>query len=136
MSTSYVIAASAVIIDQHTGCVLLIRRGHEPAKGLWSLPGGGVEATETPAQAVVREVAEETGLVVEVGSELWSVTVPLAPGRDYLIHGFRATITGGVLTPGDDAEDAAWVSPDEFSSLSTTPRLAELLRSAGWPVSH
>lgn len=136
MTFARILAVSAVLVDSTSGKVLLIKRGHEPAKGLWSLPGGGVQPPETLAEAVAREVAEETGLIVEVLAELWSVTVALAPGREYLIHGYSAEIVGGVLASGDDAEEAAWVSPDEFSTLATTPRLAELLRRAGWPAPY
>src|ERR1700736_6347551 len=52
------------------GCLLLIRRGHGPAAGEWSVPGGRVEAGETMAEAVVRELAEETGLAGVCGAPL------------------------------------------------------------------
>ena len=60
-----VVGVGAVVLDGAQ--VLLIKRGHAPLKGQWSLPGGGVEIGETLEQAIAREVLEETGLTVEVG---------------------------------------------------------------------
>jgi len=57
------VGVGAVIVDQ--GRVLLVRRGHEPLKGKWSLPGGLLELGEALTAGVVREVKEETGLTVE-----------------------------------------------------------------------
>src|SRR6204780_1228528 len=78
----------AVITDE-TGRLLLIQRGHDPGRGLWSIPGGRVEAGESDAEAVIREVAEETGLTVTCGPLLGAVERPglagaIADIRDYL----------------------------------------------------
>ncbi len=70
-----VLAASAVITDSH-GRVLLALRGTEPEKGRWSVPGGSVEPGGTLAEAAAREAFEETGLLVEIGRELWMVEIP------------------------------------------------------------
>src|SRR5712691_10819704 len=61
------------VIKDDAGRLLLIKRGHEPGKGLWSVPGGRVEAGETDQEALVREVREETGLVVTAGPLIGSV---------------------------------------------------------------
>jgi 8-oxo-dGTP diphosphatase len=116
-----VVCAGAVIRDP-TGRILLIRRGTAPSKGRWSLPGGRVEAGESPAAAAAREVAEETGLVVAIGELLGSVTL-----GSYLVHDFAATVTGGELHPGDDAADARWYEPRELAALATSPGLVEEL---------
>jgi len=121
-----VLAASAVIIDGDSR-VLLIKRGHEPAKNLWSLPGGSVEAGETLADAVIREVAEETGLQVVTGEEVWRVRVELSAGSFYDVHAFSATVVAGELVAGDDADDAKWWHVDELSQLDLTPHLLEFL---------
>jgi 8-oxo-dGTP diphosphatase len=132
VAKNVILAASAVMVDPHNR-VLLVKRGHEPAKDLWSVPGGSVEPGEDLATAVVREVWEETALEVQAGDQLWVATVELSPEADYEIHAFRATVLGGKLQPGDDAADAKWVTPQEFVELATTPRLSELLAQAGWP---
>ncbi|WP_114906706.1 NUDIX domain-containing protein [Ornithinimicrobium murale] len=130
MSGQVVLAASAVITDA-AGRVLLIRRGTEPGRGLWSVPGGSLDPGETFEEAAAREAFEETGLIVEVGRELWRLRVPVGDGRVYEIHDFAATVTGGTLVPGDDAEDARWVSPEEIDTLAVTDDLAGYLRRAG-----
>jgi acetyl-CoA carboxylase carboxyl transferase subunit beta len=127
-----ILAAAAVIINERDE-VLLIRRGHEPAKGKWSLPGGSVQPSETPAQAALREVREETGLEVELVAELWRISVALSQQHEFDLVGFSANYRGGDPVAGDDAELARWVKAAEFESLETTPRLAELLAAAGWP---
>ena len=90
-------------------------------------------AGETPEAAAIRETFEETGLVVTLGSELFVVTVELAPGVDYEIHGFSTTGFSGELEAGDDAADAKWVDWQTYAILHTTPRLTSILQSAGWP---
>lgn len=123
-------AAGAVVVDDE-GRVLLVQRGHEPERGRWTIPGGKVEQGESPAEAVLREVREETGLDVEVHEELWSLVKPVDDERDYEIHDFRATVVGGELRPGDDAPDARWFAPDELADLPLTEDLLAWLQRAG-----
>ena len=125
-----VLAACAVVTDE-LGRVLLVRRGRAPDRGSWSVPGGRVEPGETLEQAAARETLEETGLHVQIGRELWDLQVPTGDGRTYDIHDFAAVVVGGTLEPGDDADDARWVSPDELDALPLTPDLAGYLQRAG-----
>lgn len=125
-----VLAASAVITDS-AGRVLLVQRGTDPERGRWSVPGGAVEPGENLTEAAAREAFEETGLHVEIGRELWSVDIPAGDGRTYEVHDFAATVTGGTLTPGDDADDARWVTPAELDRLPLTSNLTDYLRAAG-----
>jgi 8-oxo-dGTP diphosphatase len=127
-----VIPCVGAIVKDERGRLLLIKRGHEPGAGLWSLPGGRIEPGETDAEALVREMREETGLTVEAGPLLGSVRRPGLNGTVIDIRDYAATITGGTLRAGDDAADARWVRPEEMSALPLTEGLAEIL--ASWNV--
>lgn len=88
-----------------------------------------MEPGESLQQAVAREVAEETGLIVEVGQEVWQLTVALGRGALYEVHAFAAEVTGGRLTASDDAEQAGWFAPDTLNELLLTPQLKDFLLS-------
>jgi 8-oxo-dGTP diphosphatase len=126
--------AGAVIKDD-AGLVLLILRGHDPGKGLWSIPGGRIEPAETGEEAVVREVREETGLEVACGQLLGSVERSGHGGDVIVITDYLAVVVGGELAAGDDAADARWFTPDELVALDVggelTPGLLTALRSWG-----
>jgi 8-oxo-dGTP diphosphatase len=119
------------VLRDDKGRLLLVKRGHEPGAGLWSLPGGRIEPGETDAEALVREMREETGLEVEPGPLLGAVRRPAGNGDVIDIRDYAATIIGGTLKPGDDAADARWVSGEELDSLATTEGLVETLISWG-----
>jgi mutator protein MutT len=113
------------------GQILLVRRGHEPEAGRWSLPGGRVEPGETDEQAVVREVREETGLEVLPGPLIGAVDRPGPGGRVLEIRDYAATVTGGTLTAGDDADDARWFSVRELPGLLLSTGLLDALSDWG-----
>src|SRR4051812_30782746 len=115
------------IVHDAEGRLLVIRRGHPPGEGRWSLPGGRVEAGESDAEAVVRELSEETGLRVEPGRLIGSVERPGPGGVTYDIHDYAAIVLGGELSPGDDAAEARWTPPAELRRLPTTDGLVEIL---------
>jgi 8-oxo-dGTP diphosphatase len=123
-----VCAVGAFIFDaQHR--VLVIQRGTPPGEGLWSVPGGKLEASETLAQAVAREVREETGLVVEVGP-LACVVEPMGDDYHFVILDYLARPIGGVLAPASDVRDARWVTDAELAALPHTDGLLAALARA------
>jgi len=130
VSGAVIRCVGAVITDEQ-GRLLLIKRGHEPGAGLWSLPGGRIEPGETDAEALVREMREETGLEVEPGPLLGAVRRPAGDGAVLDIRDYAATITGGTLIPGDDAADARWVGAADLRSLAMTEGLVEALTDWG-----
>lgn len=113
-----IVGVGAVVIEGAK--VLLVRRGHAPLKGEWSLPGGALELGETLQQGVVREVLEETGLGVEpVGmiEVLDRITHDEVSGQihyHYVLIDFVCRVTGGTLRCGSDADEARWVDRDEL----------------------
>jgi ADP-ribose pyrophosphatase YjhB (NUDIX family) len=119
------------IVRDEAGRLLLVRRAREPALGLWSIPGGRVEPGEDDQTAVMREVCEETGLIVQVEELVGEVDRPGPPGAVYVIRDYACRPTGGTLKAGDDAADARWVPPDELPTLPTSPGLVEALREWG-----
>jgi 8-oxo-dGTP diphosphatase len=113
------------------GRLLLIQRGHDPEAGRWSLPGGRVEPGESDAQALAREMLEETGLIVAPGPLVGAVERPGTGDTVLDIRDYAATVTGGTLAAGDDAADARWVAPGDLTSFPLTTGLAGILRSWG-----
>lgn len=119
-----------------SGELLLVKRGHEPGLGLWSIPGGRIEPGETDEQAMVRELREETGLLVACGRMLGRVERPGLAGSIFDIRDYLASVKGGKLAAGDDAAVARWLSPAEIAALDAagqlTPDLLPTLRA--WSV--
>ena len=131
VSGSVIPCVGAVVTDGQ-GRLLMIKRGHEPGAGLWSIPGGRIEPGETDAEALVREMLEETSLAVEVGRLLGRVQRPGLDGAVIDISDYAATVIGGTLCPGDDAADARWVAAGDLDSLEITEGLIDAL--TGWGV--
>jgi len=118
------VAVGAFVFDGDR--VLLIERGHPPGEGLWTVPGGRQEPGETLAQAVAREVREETGLVVEVGP-LACVVERIGDGYHFVILDYLARPIGGALAPASDARAARFVDDAELAALPLTEGLADVL---------
>ena len=123
------VCVGAIAVDE--GRLLLVRRGRGPAAGTWSVPGGRVEPGETLAEAVLRELAEETGLE-GVCDELVGWVERMGPDHHYVILDFGVT----VLEPrepraGDDAAEAEWVPLDKVAHRRLADGLAEFLHEHG-----
>ena len=127
-----VVAVAAIVFDDD-GRVLLIERGRPPGVGLWSVPGGRLELGESIATAVVREVAEETGLTVEVGplvEIVERVTATDGGTYHYVILDYLAHLRGGTLAAGDDVRAARFVDDAELARLPLTDGLVPVLARA------
>jgi ADP-ribose pyrophosphatase YjhB (NUDIX family) len=133
------VAVGALVFDA-TGRVLLVLRARPPGERLWSVPGGKLEPGETLAQAVAREVREETGLVVEVGP-LACVVEQMSPDYHFVILDYLGRAIGGTLAAASDANDARFVDEAELAQLPLTDGLIDVLARArathaAWSTSH
>ena len=136
----YLAVSAAIIRD---GKVLVVRRARNPALGIYTLPGGGVETGETLMQAVTREVREETSMDIEpvalAGHR--EAIVRDAQGRverHFVILCFAARWLSGEPVLNEELDDARWLAPAALSSLRTTEGLAEIVAAAierlAWPA--
>jgi mutator protein MutT len=130
-STSPIIAASAAVF--RGGRVLLAKRANPPR--VWSLPGGKVEAGETPEAAAIREVREETGVDCEIVALADEGEVAL-PGVRYRLYAFAARFRAGEARPGPEAGAVEWVRPEEIANYDTTEGLAEIVERAKRIIDH
>src|ERR1017187_2453870 len=136
------VGVGGVVIDN--GRALLIRRGSPPLQGQWSIPGGLLELGETLAQGVARELAEETGLEVNVLELIEAVerihpALPCADGTPgdavrpqyhFVILDYLCEVRGGTLRAGSDALEYAWAREDQLVKFDLTPLATRVLRKA------
>ncbi len=125
------IAVSAAIFRD--GKILLVRRAREPAKGLYTFPGGRVEFGESLAEALSREIREETSLIINiVGLVGWREVLPAqTAGRGhFVILPFAARWISGDVVLNDELDDARWLDPRTIGDLPLTKGLEETIRAA------
>jgi ADP-ribose pyrophosphatase YjhB (NUDIX family) len=126
--TPVVAVGGIAVVD---GALLMVRRAHQPEVGRWTVPGGRVEAGESVADAVERELREETTLDVRCGPLLgWAER----RGEDYhfVILDFEVTVPGrGIPVAGGDATAVAWVPLGEVPALNLVSGLEEFLVAHG-----
>jgi ADP-ribose pyrophosphatase YjhB (NUDIX family) len=127
------LAVSAAILRD--GKVLVVRRARKPALGVYTLPGGVVEAGETLEDAVRREVREETALAIEPVALAGHREVIMRDGegrveRHFVILCLASRWLAGEPRLNDELDEARWVSPGEIAGLKTTEGLAEIVATA------
>lgn len=130
------VGVGAVVVDK--GQVLLVRRGQEPLKGNWSLPGGMLELGESIEDGVTREVREETGLNVEPVELIELLDrIHREDGQvryHYVIADYLCRIVGGILHAASDADEVRWVERAEWNghnALVLDPVTVRVIE-AGW----
>ena len=128
----YLAVSAAIIRD---GKVLIVRRARPPAQDLFTLPGGAVETGERLAEAVVREVREETQLEIEpvALAGFREVIAPDNSGRierHFLVLCFAARYVAGEPVPNEELAEIRWMDPKEIAGLRTTEGLAEIVAEA------
>ncbi|MBV9482799.1 MAG: NUDIX hydrolase [Acidobacteria bacterium] len=124
------VGVGAIIIEN--GRVLLVKRGHPPLAGEWSIPGGVLEIGELLREAVIREAKEETGLSVEAG-EILGIFDRLIRTDDriqyhYVLIDFLCRRVAGELRPGSDAREVGWFGREEICGLNLASDTLEVVR--------
>jgi 8-oxo-dGTP diphosphatase len=130
---SPLVGVGAIIIDE--GRVLLVKRGHPPLAGEWSIPGGVLEVGETLRQAAVREAREETCLSVETADLLGVYDRVLRDDAErtryhYVLVDFLCRRVAGEARAAGDADQVRWFTPAEAEKLPLAEDTAEVLRLA------
>ena len=115
--------------------VLLVKRGVEPSKGLWSLPGGAVVVAESLAEACAREILEETGIQARVGPlvEVFERILRDGQGRveyHYVLHDYLCAASAEAPLAGDDADEARWVTFKDLERVRLTPDTLRVIHKA------
>jgi 8-oxo-dGTP diphosphatase len=128
----YLAVSAAIFRD---GKVLLAKRARPPVTGVYTLPGGVVEIGETLAEAVVREVMEETALAIEpiALAGYRNVVVRDAEGRvqrHFVVLPFASRWLAGEFTPGEELAEGGWFDPTVIRELATTEGLADIIAAA------
>ncbi len=116
------------------GKILLVRRAREPAKGVYTFPGGRVEFGESLTEALTREIREETGLEIEiVGLVGYREALPPRTGGHghFVILPFAARWVSGEVALNDELDDARWLPPERaVEGLTVTLGLNDTIRAA------
>ena len=120
------------VLVWHKNQVLLIKRGQEPAKGEWSMPGGLVELGETLADAIHREIFEECSIRIRLHDQLDSFEFIEKDDHNlvkyhYIVLDFWATYKSGRLTAASDVDDARWFSKEQLTFLDCGEKIKDFV---------
>jgi len=115
--------------------IVLVKRAFEPLKGQWSLPGGAVEVGETLESAVAREIAEETGLAVDVGPivDVFDRILHDDSGRiqyHFVLIDYVCRVRAGILRAGSDVDDVVIADPARLDDYGLTAKTVEVIGKA------
>ena len=129
------IAGVGVVVFKD-GKILTIKRGHEPSKGKWSIPGGRIELGETVQEAGRREVREECSIDVEIERVIDAANNIIRDENGHIKYHFviidlLARYVRGEVEAQTDAEECRWVTPRELAELDITSSLREMLTRQG-----
>ncbi len=114
---------------------LLVERGKEPWKGWLAFPGGGIEPGETPEEAAIRELKEETALYARSLFHVITVDLALegnAYEKSYYLSVYRALEISGIERPGDDAAAIHWLTVEEMETANVTDSTLDVARAVAW----
>jgi len=127
---------SALLVRDERNRILLGQRNKDPQRGLWVIPGGKINAFERIGEAGARELEEETGLRVEVGSQFRVYEIVNPPSEHRIVIYSWAKALGGTPQASDDLCDVKFFSADELGNLQLTPLVRRVLEDAGLLTVH
>jgi 8-oxo-dGTP diphosphatase len=127
----------AIVIKDNK--VLLVKRGVEPNKGRWAIPGGMLKLGETMRECAAREILEETGVTVAIGECIY--VFDLIERDDagkikfhFVVVDFTALYVAGEPKGADDAEEAGWFAPEDLDDLPVSSITMQALHSIGFLI--
>lgn len=122
---------SAVVVRDGSR-ILVARRAKPPNLGKWVFPGGKIRPFESIRCAAARELAEETGLDVEIGEQIGAFEIVQPPDEHRIIIYSWARPIGGVGTPASDVSELKWCTRQELAQLDLSDVVSEVARTIGW----
>jgi 8-oxo-dGTP diphosphatase len=132
MTRSHVPRVGSAVVVRDGETILLGIRKKEPNRGKWVLPGGRIEPFESIADAARREIAEETGLLIDVNEQIGTFEIVAPPHEHRLIIFSWGSPVGGELRPASDILTLRFCHRDELAQLDLSEIVRAVLRKVGW----